>query len=107
MSPENRVAIVLTTIGADADALALARTLVEEQLAACVNILPPMRSIFRWDGRIDDEREQQLLIKTSPARLEALKSRLLALHPYETPELLVLEALASDAYLAWLEESVS
>jgi len=99
--------IVLTTLGADADATALARTLVDEHLAACVNVLPSMRSFYRWKGKVEEEREQQLLIKTSAARLDALKVRLAALHPYETPELLVLDAAGSEAYLAWLDESVS
>jgi periplasmic divalent cation tolerance protein len=99
--------IVLTTLGADADATALARTLVGEHLAACVNVLPSMRSVYRWKGNVEDEREQQLLIKTSVERLDALKARLAALHPYETPELLVLDAAGSEAYLAWLRESVS
>ena len=97
---------MLTTLGAGADAAALARTLVEERLAACVNILPPMRSVYRWKGAIETEAEQQLVIKTSADRLDALEARLLALHPYETPELLVLDAAGSDAYLAWVGESV-
>ena len=99
--------IVLNTLGADADATALARTIVDEHLAACVNVLPSMRSFYRWKGKVEEEREQQLLIKTSAARLDALKVRLAALHPYETPELLVLDAAGSEAYLAWLDESVS
>lgn len=98
--------IVLTTLGADTDATALARTLVDEHLAACVNVFPPMRSIYRWKGDIDEATEQQLVIKTSPERLEALKLRLLALHPYDTPEWLVLDAAGSDAYVAWLREAM-
>ena len=97
--------LVLTTLDADTDAATVARTLVEEGLAACVNVLPPMRSIYRWKGAIEEAREQQLLIKTSPAAIDALTARLLALHPYETPELLILEASGSQAYLRWLEET--
>ena len=97
--------LVLTTLDADTDAATLALTLVEEGLAACVNVLPPMRSIYRWKGAIEEAREQQLLIKTSPAAIDALTARLLALHPYETPELLILEASGSQAYLRWLEET--
>jgi periplasmic divalent cation tolerance protein len=96
--------IVLTTLAADADALALGRTLVEEQLAACVNVLPAMQSVYRWDGEIRTEPEQQLVIKTTGARLDALTARLLALHPYDTPELLVLDADGSNAYLRWVGE---
>jgi periplasmic divalent cation tolerance protein len=99
--------IVLTTLAADADATALARTLVEEHLAACVNVLPSMRSVYRWKGKVAEEREQQLLIKTSAARVDALLTRIAALHPYETPELIILNATASDAYCAWLIDSSS
>ena len=99
--------LVLTTLDADTDPSTLARTLVEEGLAACVNILPAMRSIYRWKGAVEEAREQQLLIKTSPAAVAALRARLLELHPYETPELLVLTADGSAAYLRWLEETTS
>jgi periplasmic divalent cation tolerance protein len=99
------IRIVLTTLAADADARRIARTLVEEQLAACVNILPPMTSVYRWQDRIAEDREQQLVIKTSAERLGALQARLLALHPYETPELLVLEADGAAAYAAWIGQT--
>lgn len=100
--------VVLTTIGADADAAALAQTLVDERLAACVNVLPPMTSIYRWNGKVDTAREQQLVIKTTTARLPSLEARLRALHPYEVPEFLVLRvAGGSDAYLEWLRDSAS
>ena len=97
--------IVLTTIGADADALGLARTLVEERLAACVNVLPAMTSIYRWKGTVETDREQQLILKTRPETVPALEARLKALHPYELPEFVVLSAAASVAYAAWLDES--
>lgn len=100
---ENLAAIVLTTLGGDADAAALARTLVEERLAACVNILPPMTSIYRWQGAVEQEREQQLVIKTAVHRIAALEARLRELHPYAVPEFLVIRADGgSDAYLTWL-----
>lgn len=99
--------IVLTTLGADADAAAFARTLVDERLAACVNVLPPMRSLYRWKGSIEEDREQQLFIKTTRDRLDALQKRLHALHPYEVPEFIVLPVIAgSSAYLGWVMESV-
>ena len=102
------VAIVLTTLGADADAATLARTLVEEGLAACVNVLPPMTSVYRWKGAVEQDREQQLIIKTASARLADLEARLRALHPYELPEFLILTAAGgSDAYLAWVRDSVT
>jgi periplasmic divalent cation tolerance protein len=99
--------MVLTTLGAEADAAALARTLVNERLAACVNILPPMISVYRWRDRVEEDREQQLLIKTSPACLEALEAKLKALHPYEVPEFLVLPVEGGTAaYLDWLRDAV-
>ena len=98
--------IVLTTLGAEADAPALARTLVEERLAACVNILPVMVSVYRWKGSVEQARERQLLIKTTPDRLAALEHRLRQLHPYELPEFVVLRPSGgSEAYLRWVGES--
>jgi periplasmic divalent cation tolerance protein len=98
---------VLTTLGADADADALARTLVEEQMAACVNVLPPMTSHYRWKGAVERDAERQLIIKTTAARVETLRARLIQLHPYELPEFLVIEAAGgTKAYLQWLRESV-
>lgn len=111
MNPEPAVfpsaSIVLTTLGADADAGVIARTLVEERLAACVNVLAPMVSTYRWKGGVEQDREQQLVIKTSRPLVPALEARLRALHPYELPEFLVLDAAASVAYVAWIEESVA
>lgn len=98
--------IVLTTLGADAGAHALARTLVDERLAACVNVLPVMTSLYRWKGAVEQDREQQLVIKTSRDRIPALQARLRELHPYELPEFLVLTAEASDAYRAWIGDAV-
>jgi periplasmic divalent cation tolerance protein len=98
--------IVLTTLGADADAAALGRILVEERLAACVNVLPVMTSIYRWKGRVETDREQQLVIKTTRTQAAALEQRLRELHPYELPEFLVLPASGgSEAYLRWVGES--
>jgi periplasmic divalent cation tolerance protein len=106
-SPESEIAIVLTTLGADPDALVLARTLVDERLAACVNVLPPMSSAYRWKGKVEQEREQQLVIKTRRALVERLQARLRELHPYELPEFIVLDAGASAGYLAWVGDSTS
>ena len=98
--------IVLTTFPADGDAEALARTLVTERLAACVNILPPMLSIYTWTGALENSSERQLLIKTTAARVTALKDRLKALHPYEVPEFLVIPITeGSHDYLAWLADN--
>ena len=101
------VRIVLTTIGSETEALALARTLVEEHLAACVNVLPAMVSVYRWKGSVEQDKEHQVVIKTAADRLPALEARLRQLHPYELPEFLVLDvAGGGEAYLAWVRESV-
>ena len=98
--------IVLSTIAGDFDAGPLARTLVEERLAACVNLLPSMTSTYAWQGRVEQEREQQLVIKTAASRVAALEARLKELHPYEVPEFLVIPiAGGSEAYLRWVRES--
>jgi periplasmic divalent cation tolerance protein len=100
------VAIVLTTLGPDANANAIARTLVAEHLAACVNVMPMMTSVFRWQGTIEQGHEQQLVIKTAAGALHALEVRLNELHPYDLPEFLVIPAGGSDAYLDWVRGSV-
>ena len=100
------VRIALTTIGSESDALSLAKTLVDERLAACVNVLPAMVSIYRWKGSIEQDKEHQVVIKTSSDRLPALETRLRQIHPYELPELLILDVDGGAAYLAWLRESV-
>jgi periplasmic divalent cation tolerance protein len=100
--------LVLTTLPADADAGAFARALVEDRLAACVNQLPVMESVFRWEGRIDRDSERQMLIKTSRARVPALWERVRALHPYEVPEFIVLPIVDGNAaYLKWVGDSTS
>ncbi len=99
--------IVLSTFPTDQDPLPLARTLVEEQLVACVNVLPPMQSVYRWEGKVEQAVEHQLVMKTTRECLEALKARLADLHPYEVPELLVLPVVdGEDSYLQWVTESV-
>jgi periplasmic divalent cation tolerance protein len=102
---DRRIVIVLTTLGADADAAGLADRLVTERLAACVNVLPVMTSVYRWQGQIEHDEEQQLVIKTKPEQVESLMARLRELHPYELPEFIVLEGTASEAYDAWVAES--
>jgi periplasmic divalent cation tolerance protein len=101
------VAIVLTTIGAEADAAALARTLVDEQLAACVNVLPVMTSVYRWKGAVEQDREQQLVVKTTRAALAQLVRVQGAQPCLELPEFLVIDAAASAAYGVWVAESVA
>ena len=98
--------IVLTTISLDVDPSVLGTRLVEERLAACVNVLPEMDSFFRWRGAVERDQERQVIIKTTAARLPALERRLHELHPYELPEFLVVPATdGSTGYLEGLEAS--
>ena len=104
--PETQYVVVLTTLPADADAAAFGAALVEERLAACVNILAPMQSVYRWEGRVDRESERQLIIKTSRARIDALWERIRTLHPYDVPEYIVVPIVdGNDAYLRWIGDS--
>ena len=98
--------IVLTTLPAEGDAEGFASQLVEERLAACVNILPPMRSVYRWKGSVERADERQVVIKTTAPRIAALEARVRALHPYDLPEFVVIPIVQGSAgYLAWLTES--
>jgi periplasmic divalent cation tolerance protein len=107
MSTVSDFVLVLITYPADADADAFARTLVEEHLAACVNVLPEMTSTYRWKGAVETAVERQVIIKTKAATVAALSTRIGELHPYEVPEFLVINIEAgSPAYLSWLADSV-
>ncbi len=100
--------IVITTTASAEEATRLGRALVEEQLAACATLLPPVHSIYRWQGKIDSSSETLLLLKTAAGQLPALEARLQELHSYQTPEFLVLEiAAGSRSYLQWLNENLS
>lgn len=101
-SADTRCHLVFTTLPSRDAAQAIARTLVEERLAACVQLVDGLLSIYRWQGRIDESAECQLVAKTIPAAAPALVERLRTLHPYEVPEILSLDAAASAAYGAWL-----
>jgi periplasmic divalent cation tolerance protein len=95
--------LVLTTVAAAGDGESIARTLVEERLAACVNLHGPMTSAYRWRGAVEVEPERQLVIKTTRARMPALRARLAALHPYTLPELVVIPVIeGSQDYLDWV-----
>jgi periplasmic divalent cation tolerance protein len=100
--------VVLTTVGADVDPATIGLRLIEERLAACVNALPEMESFFRWHGAVERDRERQLLIKTTEARLPALKNRLHEMHPYDLPEFLVIRVIdGTDDYLRWIRNSTT
>lgn len=99
------VRLVYTTCPDTATARSIARTLVEERLAACGNVVPGLVSIFRWRGAIETEKECLLLLKTTAGRLDALAARLAELHPYEVPELLAVPVEhGASAYLRWVVE---
>jgi periplasmic divalent cation tolerance protein len=100
--------IVLTTAASPEEARALGRALVDEQLAACVTIIPLVESIYRWKGNIESSSETLLLLKTGVDQLAALETRLRQLHSYEVPEFLVLFVESGNrAYLAWMLESLA
>jgi periplasmic divalent cation tolerance protein len=99
--------IVLVTAGSREEAERLAEALVGERLAACVNIVGPIRSIYRWQGEVCRDDEQLLLIKTTRQRCESLERRVRELHSYDVPEVIVLPIESgSAAYLSWLREQV-
>jgi periplasmic divalent cation tolerance protein len=103
-SNETRCHIVLTTLPSREAAETIARTLIEARLAACVQLIDGLRSIYRWRGRVEESAEVQLIAKTTPDASTALIDRLQALHPYDVPEILTLDATASASYAAWLLE---
>ena len=95
--------LVLCTCPDESVALDIARVLVKEGLAACVNRMPAVTSVYQWQGRICEDTEQLLLIKTTPARYPAVEMRLKSLHPYEIPEIIAIPIVTgSSQYLAWL-----
>jgi len=98
--------VVLCTAPSMEVAVALARGAVEAGLAACVNLIPGVRSFYRWDGAIQDDAESQLILKIRADRLDALTRWIIAAHPYETPEVIALPITGgSAAYLDWLRSS--
>jgi len=97
--------IVFTTFGSEEEAARVVRTLVEERLAACGNLLPGVRSLYSWQGEIQDQREVMAILKTRKQDWPALMSRLHELHSYEMPECLAIRiASGAPRYMAWLEE---
>ena len=99
--------LVLTTAASRTEARSIALTLVERQLAACVNVIPRIESIYRWKGKVESSEECLLLIKTTADTFDRVKSALLELHSYELPECISLPIdEGSASYLKWIEESV-
>lgn len=99
--------IALITCGDKEQAFLIARALVEEHLAACVNVLPPIQSIYRWKGAVESAREVLLLAKTTERSFPSLRDRIVELHSYEVPEVIAVPVVAGlEAYLNWLREQV-
>ena len=100
--------VAFSTVAKAEDAERIARVLVERRLAACVNVVPGVVSVYRWKGEVCRDEERLLVIKTRADRLEALREALVGLHPYEVPELVALPIESGHPpYLDWLDESVS
>ena len=98
---------VVTTTGHKEDAQAIARALVEERLAACVQVLGPITSTYRWEGEIETAQEWQCWAKSRRELYGRIEEAIVRLHPYEVPEILAVEILSgSRSYLAWLDEEV-
>ena len=104
-SPDD-VLVCLSTASSEQEASNIGRALVEESLAACVNLVPRVRSIYRWQGKVEVGDETLLVIKTVRGRFEALRARLKRLHSYTVPELVALDVAGGNPdYLAWVVES--
>lgn len=100
--------VVLVTAGSHENAALIARTLVEERLAACCNILPGMTSVYRWEGSVQEDEELLLICKTRTAQFLQLQRRVQDLHTYDVPEVIQLPVTAGSApYLAWIDESLT
>lgn len=105
---DNDFLVILITAPSLESARQIARLLVEKRLAACVNLLPGVTSIYRWEGQVQEDAEVLLICKTQRARLAVLQEEVKAIHPYQVPEILALPVVAGlDAYLNWLQESTA
>ncbi len=99
--------VVFSMVGSQEDAERIARTLVEERLAACVSIVPGLTSLYWWEGKISRDPEVLLIIKTSERAYERLEARLREIHPYQVPEIVALRAeRVYEGYMKWLEGEV-
>ncbi len=104
----DRFIVVLVTVGSSEEARQLAHALVQERLAACVNRLKGIESVYRWLGNVEESEEDLLIIKTTEDLFERLKSRIRELHSYSVPEIIALPILhGNEDYLSWLGEQVS
>ena len=99
--------VVLCTYASQDEALKIAGALVEQRLAACVNVLPAVQSVYRWQGAIEISDEVLIIVKTTQERFPALRDRISELHSYQTPEIVALSVTdGSEKYLSWVREQV-
>lgn len=103
---EHRILVVTTTVGSGPTAKALARAMVEQRLAACVQIDPEVISLYRWKGQVCEDREARLVIKTAPGREAQLQAFLAEHHPYELPQFVAMAVPASAEYAQWVRAEV-
>jgi periplasmic divalent cation tolerance protein len=104
----NEFVVVYITVGSAEEGQRLARALVEERLAACVNRLRPVQSVYRWRGTVEQSEEELLIVKTKRDRFDSLQKKVRELHSYSVPEIIALPIVeGSESYLQWLEEQVS
>jgi periplasmic divalent cation tolerance protein len=107
VSPMTDKIVVLTTCETEEQAATLARKLIEERVAACVNILPGVRSVYRWKGAVEDASEVMLLIKSRRDMFAALRAVIEKSHTYEVPEVIALPVVeGSESYLSWLDREL-
>jgi periplasmic divalent cation tolerance protein len=100
-----QIIVVMVTVGTESQGIQIARALVEEKLAACVNLVKGIRSLYMWEGRLNDEQETLLLIKTQGSIFPRLKDRVSQLHPYQVPEIIALPVIdGSPSYLKWVAQ---
>ena len=105
MKMELEPIVVFVTCGSEEEAVIISNALVEERLAACVNLISPVRSIYRWEEKIWDEKEWLLIIKTQRKRFQEIETRVKSLHSYSVPEIVSIPIVeGASSYLDWLEE---
>ena len=103
----SEIRIILVTCPDSPQSLELARELVHSKLASCVNLIPGVTSIYHWHNELHEDKEQLMVIKTSSERIAQLESKVLELHPYDTPEFVVIEPdRVNEKYLKWIIASI-
>jgi periplasmic divalent cation tolerance protein len=106
--PHTDAIVVLTTVASDEEAVTLVRELLERRLVACGTLFPGARSLYRWQGKVADEHEVVVLLKTRSARLDLLRAAFAELHPYKVPELLAMPVDGgSEKYLEWINDETT